>query len=65
MATVISAKGHASQEVAGNLHRRTSLAVRRAGGFKEFEPGRATQKAADDQHSGEVQIHTKPLDGPG
>jgi hypothetical protein len=34
MVTVISAKGRASQEAAGNLHRRYSLAVRRAGGFK-------------------------------
>jgi len=39
MVIVISAKGHASQEAAGNLHRRTSLAVRRASGFKEFELG--------------------------
>ena len=44
--TVIAAKGRASQEAAGNVHCRNSLAVRRASGFKELERGRATQSAA-------------------
>jgi len=46
MVTAIAAKGRASQEAAGDLHRRNSLAIRRAGGFKELERGRATQRAA-------------------
>lgn len=44
--TVIAAKGRASQEAAGNVHHRNSLAVCRASGFKELEWGRATQSAA-------------------
>jgi hypothetical protein len=42
MVIAIAAKGRASQKAAGDLHRRNSLAIRRAGGFKELEWGRAT-----------------------
>lgn len=46
MVIAIGAKGRASQEAAGDLHRRNSLAIRRAGGFEELERDRATQRAA-------------------
>jgi len=46
MVIAIAARGRASQEAAGELHRRNSLAIRGAGGFKELERGRATQRAA-------------------
>jgi hypothetical protein len=46
MVIAITAKGRASQKAAGDLHRRNSLAMFRADGFKELERGRATQTTA-------------------